>query len=128
MIGPLTTILFFAWGKVQLYQTLTLTLTLFLCAVALNVIGALAALGGSGTAAPPVAAASASAGGASATAGGGGGPGAAAIRASGASSLRASPQGAFALDTECLARCRLPPNGGDLSGLPPAFQTLFGLS
>jgi hypothetical protein len=74
---------------------------------ALNVIGALASLNGAGDA------------------------GAAAIAASGASSIAASPQGAFALDQACLKKCGFPESGapGDgLKDLPDDFKALFGLS
>ena len=60
----------------------------------------------------------------------GGGAGAAAIAASGASLIEASPLGSFALDQECLATCGLPATGapGDgLQDLPDAFRVLFGL-
>ena len=56
--------------------------------------------------------------------------GAAAIAASGASSIKASPQGAFALDQACLKRCGFPATGapGDgLQELPDEFRMLFGL-
>ena len=74
---------------------------------ALNVIGALAAMGAGSEA------------------------GAAAIAASGADLVEASPQGAFALDQACLKRCHLPPTGapGDgLEDLPQEFRDLFGLA
>ncbi len=73
---------------------------------ALNVIGALAALGDSP------------------------GAGEAAIKASGADSVMASPQGAFALDQQCLKRCHLPKTGAPgngLHGLPKEIAALFGL-
>ena len=73
---------------------------------ALNVIGALAALGEGSEA------------------------GAAAIAASGAESIMPSPQGAFALDQACLKHCGFPKTGapGDgLRDLPKDFQVLFGL-
>ena len=73
---------------------------------ALNVIGALAALGGGSEA------------------------GKAAIAASGADSIMASPQGAFALDQACLKECGFPKTGapGDgLHDLPSDFKALFGL-
>lgn len=73
---------------------------------ALNVIGALAALGDNKP------------------------NGAAAIVASGADGVMASPQGAFALDQACLKRCHFPPEGapGDgLHDLPDAFRAMFGL-
>jgi len=73
---------------------------------ALNVVGALAAMADGGDA------------------------GAAAIHASGAAQVHASPQGAFALDQQCLKRCHLPstgaPNGG-LDDLPDHFRIMFGL-
>ncbi|KAK9808713.1 hypothetical protein WJX72_002380 [[Myrmecia] bisecta] len=74
---------------------------------ALNIIGALAALNGGG----PI--------------------GAAGIKASNAGTITASPQGAFSLDQDCLARCGLPSTGapGDgLGGLPNEFRVLFGLA
>lgn len=73
---------------------------------ALSVTGALAALRDSGDA------------------------GAAAIAASDASRVEASPQGAFALDQACLKRCGFPETGapGDgLKDLPDDFKLLFGL-
>ena len=73
---------------------------------ALNVIGALAALGAGSEA------------------------GAAAIAASGAGSIMPSPQGAFALDQACLKECGFPETGapGDgLHDLPKDFKALFGL-
>jgi len=73
---------------------------------ALNVIGALAAFNDAG------------------------GDGAAAMLASGADSIRASPQGAFALDQQCLKRCGFPETGapGDgLKDLPAPFRPIFGL-
>ena len=73
---------------------------------AINIIGALAALRDGGEA------------------------GAAAIAASGASLIEASPLGSFALDQECLAMCGFPATGapGDgLQDLPDAFRVLFGL-
>eukprot|EP00892_Ulva_mutabilis_P012139 jgi/Ulvmu1/9298/UM050_0047.1 len=73
---------------------------------ALNVIGALAALNEGSEA------------------------GAAAIKASGADSIMASPQGAFALDQACLKECGFPSTGapGDgLKDLPKDFKALFGL-
>ena len=73
---------------------------------ALNVIGALAALGAGSDA------------------------GAAAIAASGAQYIEASPQGAFALDQACLKHCGFPETGapGDgLKDLPKDFKALFGL-
>ncbi|KAK9808668.1 hypothetical protein WJX72_001603 [[Myrmecia] bisecta] len=57
--------------------------------------------------------------------------GAAAIKASNAGTVTASPQGAFSLDEDCLARCKLPATGapGDgLGGLPNEFRALFGLA
>ncbi|KAK9808777.1 hypothetical protein WJX72_003446 [[Myrmecia] bisecta] len=58
--------------------------------------------------------------------------GAAGIKASNITgSLIVSPQGAFGLDADCLANCKLPANGapGDgLDGLPADLRTLFGLS
>lgn len=74
---------------------------------ALNVIGALAALGAGSDA------------------------GAAAIAASGADLVEASPQGAFALDQACLKRCGFPATGAPQDGLqdlPDAFRALFGLT
>jgi hypothetical protein len=74
---------------------------------ALNVIGALAALNAGGEA------------------------GAAAITASGANSIMASPQGAFALDQACLKKCGFEATGapGDgLGDLPADFAALFGLA
>lgn len=56
--------------------------------------------------------------------------GAAAIEASGAVKILASPEGAFALDQECLKRCHFDEDGapGDgLSDLPDEFRALFGL-
>jgi mannose-6-phosphate isomerase-like protein (cupin superfamily) len=73
---------------------------------ALNVIGALAAMGAGSDA------------------------GAAAIAASGAELVEASPEGAFALDQACLKRCGFPATGapGDgLADLPDEFRALFGL-
>ena len=73
---------------------------------ALNVIGALAAFNDAG------------------------GNGAAAMLASGAESIVASPQGAFALDQACLKRCGFPESGapGDgLKDLPKDIRPLFGL-
>lgn len=73
---------------------------------ALSVTGALAALADSGDA------------------------GAAAIVASNADGVMASPQGAFALDQVCLKRCGFPETGapGDgLKDLPDEFKVLFGL-
>eukprot|EP00892_Ulva_mutabilis_P009342 jgi/Ulvmu1/6780/UM030_0118.1 len=73
---------------------------------AINIVGALAALRDGGEA------------------------GAAAIAASGASPVEASPLGSFALDKECLAACGFPATGapGDgLQDLPDAFRVLFGL-
>jgi hypothetical protein len=73
---------------------------------ALNIIGALAALGDSGAA------------------------GEAAILASGADMVEASPQMAFALDQACLGRCGFDETGayGDgLDDLPGNFKVLFGL-
>ena len=73
---------------------------------ALNVIGALAAMNAGSDA------------------------GAAAILASGAELVEASPQGAFALDQACLKRCGFPTTGapGDgLTDLPADFAALFGL-
>jgi hypothetical protein len=73
---------------------------------ALNIIGALPALRDSGAA------------------------GEAAILASGAEEVEASPQMAFALDQVCLKRCGFPETGapGDgLADLPKDFKVLFGL-
>jgi hypothetical protein len=73
---------------------------------ALNVIGALAALNAGGEA------------------------GAAAIAASNAAGVIASPQGVFALDQACLKECGFPESGapGDgLQDLPDDFKALFGL-
>jgi hypothetical protein len=73
---------------------------------ALNIINALAALRASGPA------------------------GEAAIIASGAESVDASPQAAFALDPVCLKKCGFPETGapGDgLDDLPDDFKVLFGL-
>jgi Cupin len=73
---------------------------------ALNLIGALAAMGAGSDA------------------------GAAAILASGAESIKASPEGAFALDQACLKKCGFPATGapGDgLADLPDYFKVLFGL-
>lgn len=73
---------------------------------ALNVIGALAAFNDAG------------------------GDGAAAMLASGAESIQASPQGAFALDQACLKRCGFPKTGapGDgLTDLPSSFRPILGL-
>ena len=73
---------------------------------ALNVIGALAAFNAAG------------------------GDGAAAMLASGADSIKASPQGAFALDQACLKRCGFSETGapGDgLKDLPETLRPLFGL-
>ena len=56
--------------------------------------------------------------------------GEAAIIASNAEFIEASPQGAFALDRACLKRCGFPATGapGDgLSALPDDFAVLFGL-
>lgn len=53
----------------------------------------------------------------------------AAIAASGAESVEASPLGGLALDEECLRRCELPLDGapGDgLQDLPAEFRALFG--
>ena len=73
---------------------------------ALNVIGALAAMNAGSDA------------------------GAAAILASGAELVEASPEGAFALDQACLKKCGFPATGapGDgLTDLPETFATLLGL-
>jgi hypothetical protein len=73
---------------------------------ALNIIGALAALRDSGAA------------------------GEAAIIASGAEEVDASPQMAFALDQACLTRCGFEETGayGDgLADLPEDFRVLFGI-
>jgi mannose-6-phosphate isomerase-like protein (cupin superfamily) len=73
---------------------------------ALNVIGALAAMSAGSDA------------------------GAAAIEASGASSIVASPEGAFALDQACLRKCGFPETGAPDDGLrdlPDDFKVLFGL-
>jgi hypothetical protein len=73
---------------------------------ALNVIGALAAFGSAGT------------------------DGAAAILASTAEGVKASPQGAFALDQACLKRCGFPATGAPGNGLaklPKVLRVLFGL-
>jgi hypothetical protein len=56
--------------------------------------------------------------------------GEAAILASGAESVNASPQAAFALDQVCLKECGFPADGapGDgLDDLPEDFKVLFGL-
>ena len=56
--------------------------------------------------------------------------GEAAIIASNAELIEASPQGAFALDRACLKRCGFPTTGapGDgLSDFPGDFKALFGL-
>jgi hypothetical protein len=56
--------------------------------------------------------------------------GAAAINASGAQSVLASPLAAFALDQDCLKKCGFPDTGapGDgLDDLPDDFKVLFGL-
>jgi hypothetical protein len=74
---------------------------------ALNVIGALAAFGAAGA------------------------DGAAAMAASTAALVKASPQGAFALDQACLKRCGFPATGapGDgLDDLPDVLRVLYGLS
>jgi hypothetical protein len=54
--------------------------------------------------------------------------GSAAIKASNAGSVTASPQGAFALDQDCLSRCRLPTTGAPdgWAGVPNEFRALFG--
>jgi hypothetical protein len=73
---------------------------------ALNVIGALAAFNDAG------------------------GDTKAAMIASGADSIKASPQMAFALDQACLKRCHFPTTGAKddgLNGLPNEFRRLFGL-
>lgn len=72
---------------------------------ALNVIGAIAAMSAGGEA------------------------GAAAILASGADSVKASEQGAFALDQACLKKCGFPETGapGDGLDMPEEFRALFGL-
>ena len=73
---------------------------------ALNVVGALAALKGNKP------------------------NGRAAIKASGAARIRASPFGAFGLDKKCLKRCGFPRSGapGDgLTDLPQEFKNMFGL-
>ena len=73
---------------------------------ALNVIGALAAMNAGSDA------------------------GAAAILASGAELVEASPEGAFALDQVCLKKCGFPATGapGDgLTDLPKDIAVLFGL-
>ena len=72
---------------------------------AINVINALAALRDSGA------------------------PGAAAILASGAELIEASPLGAFGLDQACLARCGWPSTGAPgngLPGLPESMTDLLG--
>lgn len=73
---------------------------------ALNVVGALAAMGDGSDA------------------------GLAAMKASGTDLVEASPQGAFALDQKCLKRCHFPatgaPNDG-LDDLPDEFRVMFGL-
>ena len=54
----------------------------------------------------------------------------AAIQASGADLIEASPLGAFALDQQCLKRCGFPETGapGDgLEDMPQEFRALFGL-
>ena len=56
--------------------------------------------------------------------------GAAAMLASGAELVEASPQGAFAVDQACLKKCGFPDTGapGDgLQDLPADFASLFGL-
>lgn len=56
--------------------------------------------------------------------------GAAAIEASGAEQVWASPEGAFALDQDCLKRCNFGEGGayGDgVDELPDEFKALFGL-
>lgn len=56
--------------------------------------------------------------------------GAAAILASGAQLVEASPQGTFALDQACLKKCGFPATGAPGDGLtdPPAdYVALFGL-
>jgi hypothetical protein len=73
---------------------------------ALNVIGALAAFNAAG------------------------GDAAAAMIASGADSIIASKQAAFALDQACLKRCHFPKTGAPADGLkdlPDEFRRLFGL-
>lgn len=59
-----------------------------------------------------------------------GGDAAAAMVASGAQTVQASPQGTFALDQACLKRCGFPsegaPNGG-LDDLPAVFKPLLGI-
>lgn len=60
----------------------------------------------------------------------GGEAGAAAIVASGADAIMASPEGAFALDQVCLKRCGFPTTGAPddgLADLPATFKALFGL-
>jgi Cupin len=73
---------------------------------ALNVVGALAAFAGAGDA------------------------GSAAAKASTTDGIIPSPQGAFALDQQCLRECGFPqtgaPNGG-LDGLPHEIKALFSL-
>ena len=54
----------------------------------------------------------------------------AAMLASGAESIMPSPQGAFALDQACLARCGYTESGAPdngLGGLPEDFAAIFGL-
>jgi mannose-6-phosphate isomerase-like protein (cupin superfamily) len=48
----------------------------------------------------------------------------------GASNIQATNTGlaAFALDAQCLQRCGLPSNGGDLNGLPDNIKVMFGLA
>jgi Cupin len=61
----------------------------------------------------------------------GGDAGKAAIAASGAELVEATPEGAFALDQACLKRCGFPETGapGDgLGELPTSFKVLFGLA
>jgi hypothetical protein len=73
---------------------------------ALNVIGALAAMGAGSDA------------------------GAAAILASGAESIEASPEGAFALDQACLKKCGFPATGAPGDGLAdlPLITSRFSLA
>lgn len=71
---------------------------------ALNLMGAMPALAGSGAL------------------------GASAISASGFSNVTVSPQGAFALDQSCLATCGLTSAGGGFTGVSPDLATMFGLA
>ena len=50
------------------------------------------------------------------------------IAASNAGSVTASPQAAFSLDQTCLSRCGLSSSGGGLPGLSPELSVSLSLS